>query len=80
MDIHRLIKMANEIGAFFEADPDRSVAIDGIAGHIKRFWEPRMRRELLNWVDEHGGEGLTKLVLAAIQANRDKLTPHPTEG
>jgi formate dehydrogenase subunit delta len=75
MDIHRLIKMANEIGAFFESEPDRTVAMEGIAGHIKRFWDPRMRRELLSWVDEHAGEGLKELVLAALRGNRDKLLP-----
>jgi len=78
MDVHRLIKMANEIGAFFEAEPDRAVALEGVANHIERFWEPRMRRELLRWVDEHNGEGLKELVLAAIQANREKLTPQAT--
>ena len=79
MDIHRLIKMANEIGAFFEAEPDRATALEGIAGHIKRFWDPRMRRELLGWVDEHEGEGLHELPLAAIKGNRDKLTPRAIE-
>ena len=78
MDVHRLIKMANEIGAFFEAEPDRAVALEGVANHIERFWEPRMRRELLRWVDEHNGEGLKELVLGAIQANREKLTPQAT--
>jgi formate dehydrogenase subunit delta len=75
MNTHHLIKMANEIGAFFESEPDRTVAMDGVAGHIRRFWDPRMRRELLLWVDEHGGEGLKELVLAAIKGNRDKLAP-----
>ena len=78
MDTHRLIKMANEIGAFFEAEPDRAVALEGVASHINRFWEPRMRRELLRWVNEHNGDGLTEMVLAAIQANREKLTPQAT--
>ena len=79
MDIHRLIKMANEIGAFFEAEPDRTTAMEGIAGHIKRFWDPRMRRELLGWVDEHEGEGLHELPLAAIKGNRNKLMPRAIE-
>jgi formate dehydrogenase subunit delta len=78
MDVHRLIKMANEIGAFFEAEPERAVALEGVANHIERFWEPRMRRELLRWVDEHDGQGLTELLLASIQANREKLTPQTT--
>jgi formate dehydrogenase subunit delta len=67
--------MANEIGAFFQADPDRKTALDGVAGHLRRFWDPRMRREILRWVDETGGSGLTPLVLDAIRANREKLAP-----
>ncbi|HEU4733717.1 MAG TPA: formate dehydrogenase subunit delta [Kofleriaceae bacterium] len=73
MDAHKLVKMANSIAAFFEAEPDRAVAIEGIAGHLRRFWDPRMRKEILRWVDEHAGEGLTDSVRAAIAAHRDKL-------
>jgi formate dehydrogenase subunit delta len=73
MDAHKLVKMANSIAAFFEAEPDRAVALDGIAGHLKRFWDPRMRRELLRWVDEHHGEGLKDSVRDAIGTHRDRL-------
>jgi len=75
MEGHKLVKMANEIAAFFHAEPDHAVAIEGVAGHIQRFWDPRMRRELLHWVDEHDGEGLTALAAAAIRANRERLLP-----
>ena len=75
VDIHKLVKMANEIAAFFEAEPDRAVAVEGVAGHLKRFWDPRMRREIVQWVDEHGGEGLTELAATAIKANREQLLP-----
>jgi formate dehydrogenase subunit delta len=47
MDIHHLVKMANDIGAFYEALPDRNEAINSIASHLKSFWEPRMRREII---------------------------------
>jgi formate dehydrogenase subunit delta len=73
MDPHRLVQMANQIGTFFQAEPDRAAALDGIATHIKRFWDPRMRSELITWLDEHAGEGLSELAGAAIRANRDKL-------
>jgi formate dehydrogenase subunit delta len=73
MDAHKLVKMANGIAAFFEAEPDRTVALEAIAGHLKRFWDPRMRRDLLRWVDEHHGDGLKDGVRAAIDAHRDKL-------
>jgi formate dehydrogenase subunit delta len=73
MDAHKLVKMANEIASFFEAEPDRAVVLENVAGHLKRFWDPRMRREILRWVDEHHGEGLKDSVRAAIDAHRDKL-------
>ena len=38
-----LIRMANRIGDFFEAMPDHAEALEGIATHLKKFWEPRMR-------------------------------------
>lgn len=75
MDAHKLVKMANEIASFFEGEPDRALVLEGIAGHLKRFWDPRMRRELLRWYDEHHGEGLRDSVRAAIEAHRDRLRP-----
>ena len=46
MEHGNLIRMANRIGEFFEAMPERDEALQGIAEHIRRFWEPRMRGEL----------------------------------
>ncbi len=77
MDVHKLCKMANEIAAFFEADPDPAVACDGVASHLRRFWDPRMRRELIAWIDEHAGAGLKPSVLAAVTAHRKELLPAP---
>jgi formate dehydrogenase subunit delta len=73
MDIQHLIKMANQIGAFFQAEPDRAAALDGIAGHIKRFWDPRMRQQIVEWVEQHAAEGLSELVAAAIRSHRESL-------
>lgn len=73
MDAHKLVKMANEIASFFEGEPDRCLVLEGVAGHLKRFWDPRMRRELLRWQDEHGGEGLKDSVREALAAHREKL-------
>jgi len=75
MDANNLIHMANRIGAFFAAMPDRPEAIEGVAQHIERYWEPRMRRELLAHVDGHAGEGLDEIVLAAIHTHRAGLEP-----
>jgi formate dehydrogenase subunit delta len=66
----KLAKMANDIAQFFEADEDREAMLAGIAGHLERFWDPRMRRDLLTWIDQHGGEGVRESVLAAVAARR----------
>jgi formate dehydrogenase subunit delta len=66
MDVHRLIRMANDIGSFFEAEPDRSRAAKGVAEHLKNFWERRMRREILTYFHEHQGAGLSDLVREAL--------------
>jgi formate dehydrogenase subunit delta len=75
MDGSKLVHMANQIGAFFGADPDTSVAADSVADHIRRFWDPRMRRAIFQWLDERNGEGLQPLVLQALQKHREKLQP-----
>jgi hypothetical protein len=43
MDVNNLIRMANRIAEFFEAMPEHDEALDGVAQHIQKFWEPRMR-------------------------------------
>ena len=65
--VNNLVTMANQIGAFFETMPDRHQASEDIADHLKRFWEPRMRRSLLQYVDEQGGSGLKEIVLEALR-------------
>jgi formate dehydrogenase subunit delta len=65
MRIERLVSMANDIGAFFGADPDRTSAISNVASHLQRFWDPRMRRQLVAHYRE-GGAGLHEIPLAAV--------------
>jgi formate dehydrogenase subunit delta len=77
MDVHHLVKMANDIANFFNSEPDHQVALDGVSGHIRRFWDPRMRRAIIKWLDESNGEGLQPLALEALKANREKLMPQP---
>lgn len=60
----QIVRMANDIGNFFRAEPDRQVAVDGIANHINKFWTRRMRQKLLEYV-RHGGNELDELSRAA---------------
>jgi formate dehydrogenase subunit delta len=65
MRIERLVTMANDIGAFFGSDPDRTAAATNIAAHLKRFWDPRMRREIVAHY-RAGGTGLEPIVRDAV--------------
>jgi formate dehydrogenase subunit delta len=71
MDPANLTKMANQIGDFFEAMPDRNQAIRDVASHLQRFWEPRMSRALLDHVAKSGDAELRPLVRSALQILRD---------
>lgn len=73
MDSDKLVRMANRVGDFFAAMPDHDEAIEGVALHLKRFWEPRLRRQVLAHVDEHDGAGLQALVVEALQRHRAML-------
>jgi len=53
--------------------PDRDEALEGIAMHLKKFWEPPMRREFLAHVDAEGSTGLNAAVAEAINRHRALL-------
>jgi formate dehydrogenase subunit delta len=58
-----LVQMANDIGNFFRAEPERQDAIAGIANHISKFWTKRMRQKL----EAHGEDGLDELPREALR-------------
>jgi formate dehydrogenase subunit delta len=68
MNIDLLIKMTNEIGEFFAgADVnDPQAAARDVANHLKRYWDPRMRTQMLRYYEERGGAGLTDLAKSAV--------------
>ena len=65
MKIERLIKMANDIGNFFNSETDKEIAAEGIKNHILRSWDPRMRKAIIAYCQEDGAE-LNDLVRTAI--------------
>ena len=69
--IDKLARMANQIGDYFQPMSDE-VAISGVAGHIKKFWTPKMIREL----QDHAGPGGVELqprVAKALTLLQDKI-------
>ena len=65
MKIERLIKMANDIGDFFNAESNKEIAAEGIKKHILRSWDPRMRREIIAYCRQDGA-ALSDVVRTAV--------------
>jgi formate dehydrogenase subunit delta len=75
MQAERLVYMANQIGDFFKTYPhDQAVA--GIAEHIKKFWDPRMRAQIFQQV-ETPDHGLKPIVLEALQSLATQAAQKP---
>ena len=70
MDVNKLVQMANQIGSFYAGMPNRERALLDIANHIRRFWAPRMRKELLQHVDEQGDTDLIEIVRETVRTHR----------
>lgn len=75
MNATQLIKMANQIGAFFASQPNPEQARADFALHLKKQWDPQMRAALYAHIDATAGEGLSAFALEAMQANREQIEP-----
>ncbi len=70
MSHDNLVRMANQIGAFFRSQ-GRDRAVAGVTEHIRKFWDPRMRKAILAHLDA-GGTGLEPTVREAVEALRQQ--------
>ncbi|WP_244815471.1 formate dehydrogenase subunit delta [Caballeronia sp. Lep1P3] len=76
MDVDNLIEMANRIGQFFDSMPDHAEAVDGVADHIRRFWEPRMRSAILTALDNpEASASMEPIVREALGLHKADLQP-----
>lgn len=73
MNIEHLVNMANDISAFCSGEYGAE-APKNIATHIAKFWDPRMRSQIIAHVNA-GGEGLSPAALAAV-----RTLPPPARG
>lgn len=71
-----IIRMANQIAMFFRHRPEAEAVAD-TETHIRKFWDPRMRAELLARLAA-GGEGLSPIALAAAERLRAKAEARPS--
>src|SRR5215467_14325825 len=61
----RLVYMANQIGKFFNTQGSEKT-IAGVSEHIRKFWDPRMRKQIFAHLDA-GGAGLDRDVREALE-------------
>lgn len=73
----KLVYMANQIATFFKSKP-HDQGVTGVAEHINKFWEPRMRRQFFEMVDA-GGAGFDPMVLEAVAQIRRPAPPEPVQ-
>jgi formate dehydrogenase subunit delta len=65
MDIEHLVTMVNDIAAFFHKAADQDEAARSVAAHLHRYWDPRMRKQIVAH-EESGGAGLSELAREAV--------------
>lgn len=71
-----LVRMANQIGRFFRSQGEQR-AVAGIADHIMKFWEPRMKKQIFAHLDA-GGAGLDPITLKALEKLKADMHGMPT--
>ena len=69
-----IIKQANQIASFFESMPDQAQADRDFVTHIRKFWDPRMRRDLLSLVADAPAADAHPMVIRAVRAYRGEIT------
>ena len=75
MDGNNLVRLANRIADFFESLPDREEALSEVASHLRKFWDPRMRAQILALLQTSEAEDMHPLVREALARYRDRLAP-----
>jgi formate dehydrogenase subunit delta len=69
MSADKLVTMANQIGKFFVPRKEGDAAA-AIADHLQKFWDARMRADIVAH-EEQGGAGLDEVVREAVRRLRD---------
>ena len=65
MHIEQLVTMANDIANFFRGASDPGAGPRNVADHLRRYWDPRMRKQIISHYHA-GGTGLSDLARAGV--------------
>ncbi|MEK9867114.1 MAG: formate dehydrogenase subunit delta [Betaproteobacteria bacterium] len=72
MNGDQLVRMINDISGFFVSESDQNEAVEGVVGHVTKFWDPRMRSQIVSHVAQTDGAGLTELSRLAVNRLGEK--------
>ena len=61
----KLVYMANQISKFFRSQGEEA-AVTSTAEHLKKFWDPRMRASILQYLAD-SGDGLDPIARRAVE-------------
>ena len=65
MQASHMVHMANQIALNFASYP-REEAITSVTDHFQKFWERRMKDQIIRYVSDGGG-GLHELAVEAVK-------------
>ena len=65
VSMEKLIRMAEQISANISIDEDSQRKGEKLALHMKKFWDPRMRQNFLEYARSDQGAGTLSPALAA---------------
>jgi formate dehydrogenase subunit delta len=65
MNSQHLVSMINDVSRFYITQGDLDEAAAHVESHIARFWEKRMRLQIMEHL-RNGGEGLSDVSRAAV--------------
>lgn len=72
MNGDQLVRMINDISGFYVSESDQNEAVEGVVGHVTKFWDPRMRSQIVSHVAQTDGAGLTELSRLAVNRLGEK--------
>ena len=75
--LDKLVMMANQIGRFFTPQRDGD-PVAGIADHLEKFWDPRMKASIVAHL-RAGGAGLDGPVREAVGRLKEAKRGAPLE-
>ena len=76
MSADRLVYMANQIAQFFRSQ-SKTDAVAATADHLHKFWEPRMRRQIVEFLGNGKAAGLSDIAREAVLQLPEATSPAP---